>query len=72
MLYRQIIGTAMGSKPAPDYANIFMSTIDEEVLKIAKENNITVKFYKRYLDEAIQFKAPHRLEFQVSNNMPQT
>ena len=22
--------------------------------------------------KAIQFKAPHRLEFQVSNNMPQT
>ena len=51
MLYRQIIGTAMGSKPALDYANIFMSTIDEDVLKIAKKNNITVKFYKRYLDD---------------------
>ena len=53
MLYRQLIGTAMGMKPAPDYANIFMSVIDKDDLKIAKENenNFKVKFYRRYLDD---------------------
>ena len=53
MLYRQIIGTAMGMKPAPDYANIFMAVIDKDILKIAKENenDFKVKFYKRFLDD---------------------
>ena len=46
-LYRQLIGTAMGSKPAPDYANIFMSVIDEEILKLSDK----IKFFKRFLDD---------------------
>ena len=40
MLYEQLIGMAMG-----------MKTIDEDILKIAKENNIKVKFFRRYLDD---------------------
>ena len=51
-LYIQNIGTAMGSKPAPDYANIFMSFIDKKIAEIAK-NNFGVKFYKRFLDDII-------------------
>ena len=37
-LYRQEIGCAMGTKPAPSYANIFMAKkIDNEILKIAEK-----------------------------------
>ena len=35
-LYRQEIGTAMGCRPAPDYANIFMAQIDDRILKTAE------------------------------------
>ena len=36
-LYQQLIGTAMGSKPAPSYANIYLAKqIDPEVEKWAK------------------------------------
>ena len=53
MLYRQIIGTAMGMKPAPDYANIFMAKIDKSISEIADQNKdkFTLKFYKRFLDD---------------------
>ena len=46
-LYKQLIGTAMGSKPAPDYANIFMSVIDDEILKLSDK----IKLFKRFLDD---------------------
>ena len=62
-LYRQDIGTAMGSKPAPDYANIFMATIDDKIAQIA-ENHFEVnpiKFFKRFLDDIfIIFKGTNR------------
>ena len=52
-LFIQKIGTAMGSKPAPDYANIFMSEIDKKIVEIAKNNFQVnpVKFFKRFLDD---------------------
>ena len=34
-LFQQCIGTAMGCKPAPDYANIFMATIDKQIVDLA-------------------------------------
>ena len=54
-LYIQKIGTAMGAKPAPDYANIFMSEIDQKIAEIA-QNNFPInpiKFFKRFLDDII-------------------
>ena len=33
-LYRQNVGAAMGCKPIPAYANIFMSKIDRKILEI--------------------------------------
>ena len=53
-LYRQVIGTAMGSKPAPDYANIFMAEIDEQILNLASSkfpSTLKIKFYRRFLDD---------------------
>ena len=54
MLFRQNIGTAMGCKPAPDYANIFMSQrIDPRITEIANslEDPNLLKFFKRFLDD---------------------
>ena len=32
--WKQNVGAAMGSKPIPHYANIFMSSIDKKIKKI--------------------------------------
>ena len=62
-LYKQDVGTAMGSKPAPDYANIFMAEIDAKIAQIAQnhfEQN-PLKFFKRFLDDIfIVFKGDNK------------
>ena len=35
--WRQEVGAAMGSKPVPGYANMFMADIDEAITNIAKQ-----------------------------------
>ena len=60
-LFIQIIGTAMGTRPAPSYANIFMAKkIDPKIVTLAyddgQENSAhkqynPVKFFKRFLDD---------------------
>ena len=53
-MFKQLIGTAMGCRPAPDYANIFMATIDKQILDLALQptfQNLKIKFYKRFLDD---------------------
>ncbi len=55
-LYQQIIGTAMGTKPAPSYADIFMAMkIDKKMWELAEkfktEGEVPIKFLKRFLDD---------------------
>ena len=55
-LYQQKVGTTMGTKPAPSYADIFMDRkIDRKIWKIAEkymvDGQIPIKFMKRFLDE---------------------
>ena len=54
-MYRQEIGTSMGSKPAPDYSNIFMARkIDPFIKLIARkytDRNVDLKILKRFLDD---------------------
>nr|XP_039263152.1 uncharacterized protein LOC120339139 [Styela clava] len=46
--YLQINGTAMGTKMAPKYANIFMADLESEILETAK---IRPQYYYRYIDD---------------------
>jgi len=52
-IYKQIIGVAMGTRPAPSIANIFMArNVDNKVWEIAKLlKGGTLKFMKRFLDD---------------------
>ena len=55
-LYQQQIGTAMGTKPAPAYANINLAeTIDPKIVQLAKKysvnGKIPIKLLKRFLDD---------------------
>ena len=56
-LYQQLIGTAIGTKCAPNVADIFMSFIDQKIKNIAmkfSENGINpLLLYKRYLDDIL-------------------
>ena len=50
ILYKQLFGTAMGTRMAPPYANLFLGKLEEEhILNKKFKNNI--KFYKRFLDD---------------------
>ena len=37
-VWKQNIGAAMGSKPVPHYANIFMTHIDKKIEALAEED----------------------------------
>ena len=54
-MYRQDIGTSMGSKPAPNYSDIFMARrIDPSIKQLAKiytEGNVSLRILKRFLDD---------------------
>ena len=55
-LFQQLIGTAMGTRAAPPYANIFLARIlDDKILKLAleiSESEISpIKLLKRFLDD---------------------
>ena len=54
--YQQKIGTSMGIKPAPPYANNFMARkIYPKIIEIAqnynKNSQMTLKMFKRFLDD---------------------
>ena len=46
--YKQLQGTAMGTKLAPAYANIFMAKLEHNILSHAP---LKPSFYKRYIDD---------------------
>ena len=56
-LFQQLIGTAMGTKCAPSYSNIFMARkIDPEVFKMAikhGDGTFPIRLFKRFLDDII-------------------
>ena len=53
-LFLKMIGTAIGIRPAPSYANILMAKIDDSATKLAAlcgNRTHPVKAWKRFLDE---------------------
>ena len=67
-LYQQVIGTAMGTRPAPPYANIFMANkiddkIKEAASKMKDSEEDSIKLLKRFLDDIfmIYFGSTKRL-----------
>ena len=54
-LFLQLIGTAMGTRSAPSYANIFMAQrIDPKIIEVASifgEGVHPIRFLKRFLDD---------------------
>ena len=46
--YKQLQGTAMGTKLAPAYANIFMGKLEHNILSHAP---LKPSLYKRYIDD---------------------
>ena len=59
-LYIQRIGTAMGTRAAPNVADIFMSFIDEEIIRRSSQFG-ELLFYRRFLDDIL-------IIFRGSNN----
>ena len=51
-LYIQRIGTAMGTRCAPNVADIFMSFIDTEIIRRSEKFG-ELLFYRRYLDDIL-------------------
>ena len=54
----------MGWRPAPDYANLVMATMDKKILDLAKDmfksEEAVIKYYKRFLDDIyILFKGSY-------------
>ena len=47
-VYHQIIGTAIGTKFAPHYANIFMAALEEEIFE---KSHVQPYLWLRYLDD---------------------
>jgi hypothetical protein len=56
-LFKQLIGTAMGTKCAPNYSNLFMARrIDSEIIKLAikhGEGTFPIWMFKRFLDDIV-------------------
>ena len=50
ILYKQLFGTAMGTKMAPPYANLFLGKLEEEHINNDRFKN-NINFYKRFLDD---------------------
>ena len=58
--YLQIGGTAIGTKVAPSYANLFMARLEQKLLVKAKTDfHIELPLYLRYIDD-IFFIFPYR------------
>jgi len=50
ILYKQLFGTAMGTKMAPPYANLFLGYLEETRILISTFK-MYIKLYLRFLDD---------------------
>ena len=50
--YRQILGTAMGTRMAPSFANLYMAVLEKKILATAPDSK-TPEFFKRFIDDLL-------------------
>ena len=50
--YRQTLETAMGTRMAPSFANLFMAVLEKKILATAPDSQ-TPKFFKRFIDDLL-------------------
>ena len=62
--YKQLQGTAMGTKLAPAYANLFMGKLEHEILS---HTSLKPIFYKRYIDILLLWP---NSELELNNFLP--
>jgi len=48
--YKQLYGTAMGTRTAPSYANTFMGSLEQTILESTQKKP---KYYRRYIDDIL-------------------
>ena len=65
-LYQQLIGFAMGTKCGPNVADIFMSFIDEEIVKRSEKYG-QLLLYKRFLDDILMLIVPNESYSDLHN-----
>ena len=80
MLWKQLIGVAMGIHPAPFYANIYLARrIDQKIielgLKYGENNKSAFLLFKKFLDDLINIfkgtsKQIHKLFEEINNFHP--
>ncbi len=49
--YLQVGGTAMGTRLAPSYANIFMGRLEQKILKTLETKGLKPALFLRYIDD---------------------
>ena len=79
-LYQQLIGAAMGTPPAPSYANVYLAKridgkISEIGMKYGENKQSALKMLKRFLDDIFQIfvgttKQLHRFIDEINQIHP--
>ena len=70
MLWRQLIGVAMGIRPAPSFANNYMARridpkIEELGIKYGTNNESAFILFKRFLDDNLKIFKGTTKELQI-------
>ncbi len=64
-IFRQLMGTAMGTRVAPTMANLFMSRIDVLVQQCAQNGTRSfILYYKRYIDDILMIWTGSKEQFE--------
>ena len=66
--YLQIQGTAMGTKTAPAYANLFMGKLEEQLINLAPNH---IHTWKRFIDDIFIIWTRTTAEFEYMHTINQ-
>ncbi len=60
-LFQQLRGTAMGTRPAPTFANLFMAEMDKKLLSVGQRH---IHYYKRFIDDIFMIWTASEAQFK--------